>query len=613
MNNAIQMADTAQSHKSVKKPSLVAFHQGDASDDTPYVIFPDGDRWYCPVYRTQDDDANPFAVGVNLPKQSRDDSREVQRAKKTVHDFDAFVKQVEASRLARIKCKKELIKRISLESDDRKRGYLESSLGNLVITQAKREAIDEKQITELKADAAAAESFLMAEGYGNAGLGKNGVLSTPASESKNDNLKSLHSLQSLLAEQSRLVKLSAARKVTDRKRSTNSSKELLIKENRRKDARLDDFVLQNIVREILPESPTATCLYAKRGFGNVDKAGNPIEAHIEVCKKQSEGAGRATYRGLQTCKSAWNCPICAKRIANERRAEIVGYMNKHRATGGSVFFVTFTFPHNRTQELNDSMEKLALAEKYLKSGKGWSLIEDKFGILGTIRNIEVMLGLNGWHPHIHSVFFLKDGHKGVDLEALRAALFDKWSSACVRAGLDAPSDEHGVDVRRGDAATNYITKFGLENELTGWQAKVGGKSISPFDLLRIYKKTDNRGVKLAAKNAFREYSEAFRYKKQLVISRKLMELYGESKNEGDNAIDGEIVQEIQEVDECWYRFTEQDWRYIRNAGLRGTVLELASQSVSKEECAMFINCLVEHGKDYQNARNFHAIYPIVDC
>ena len=85
------------------------------------------------------------------------------------------------------------------------------------------------------------------------------------------------------------------------------------------------------------------------------------------------------------------------------------------------------------------------------------------GVVHKVRSFEVTYGDNGWHPHFHILMFNKYILVSADL---RKNLSELWIKACVRAGLSAPSMKHGLDLRDGEYASEYVSKWGIEHELT---------------------------------------------------------------------------------------------------------------------------------------------------
>jgi hypothetical protein len=343
-------------------------------------------------------------------------------------------------------------------------------------------------------------------------------------------------------------------------------------------ARLERWALQSVAREILPKSRLSACFR------------NRVKGAPAVGVKYSKSRARASYCNLQTCASVWACPICSAKISEYRRADLVKLVAAHRAAGGTVLLVTRTFPHYRTDRLEDLLSGLKVAEDKYRSGAPWQRLKERFGIVGTVRAIECTYGNNGWHPHIHELVFIAAqspecggfGALGgpqncscLDLqlelmEDLRASLYKRWTSACLRAGLPEPSEEHGVDVRDGSYAASYAAKWGIESELTKWHVKHGkAESITPFDLLRIALQSDCSKSTSSARTLFREYAESFKSRRQLVYSPGLRALY-----DLDPEVSDEEASAGEEPDAVLLGHLEpHHWKAILRAGLRGQLLE----------------------------------------
>ena len=100
---------------------------------------------------------------------------------------------------------------------------------------------------------------------------------------------------------------------------------------------------------------------------------------------------------------------------------------------------------------------------------------------------------------------------------------------CTKAGLKAPDLIHGVDVQNGTYAAKYVTKWGLEHEVTKGHLKKGlNGSLTPFDLLRGAS-TNNH-----YKTLFKQFADVFKGKQQLVWSKGLKDLLGIKKSQMKN-------------------------------------------------------------------------------
>jgi hypothetical protein len=52
-----------------------------------------------------------------------------------------------------------------------------------------------------------------------------------------------------------------------------------------------------------------------------------------------------------------------------------------------------------------------------------------------------------------------------------------WIKACTKAGLSAPSMTHGLDIRDGNYANQYVAKWGLDYELSKGHVKKGVMAV----------------------------------------------------------------------------------------------------------------------------------------
>ena len=112
------------------------------------------------------------------------------------------------------------------------------------------------------------------------------------------------------------------------------------------------------------------------------------------------------------------------------------------------------------------------------------------GHVGQVRALEVTHGRkaarnNGWHPHFHILQFCYQKGNETDRKDWAARLYVRWAFYCEKSGLGTPSYAHGIKLDNGEKASDYVTKWGLEDEMTKGhtkKAKAGGET--PFDLLR---------------------------------------------------------------------------------------------------------------------------------
>jgi hypothetical protein len=75
--------------------------------------------------------------------------------------------------------------------------------------------------------------------------------------------------------------------------------------------------------------------------------------------------------------------------------------------------LTQTIPHARRDVLETLLTAFTEALRKFKQWRAYAWAVRAYGIVGSIRALEVTHGGNGWHPHAHMVLFL-DPCAGVD-------------------------------------------------------------------------------------------------------------------------------------------------------------------------------------------------------
>ena len=237
--------------------------------------------------------------------------------------------------------------------------------------------------------------------------------------------------------------------------------------------------------------------------------------------------------------------------------------------------VTLTFPHSRDDNLKDLLLKQSEASKKFKGRSAYSKhLRSFYGIKGTIRSLETTYSeANGWHPHLHELWFV---NRGFSIVQLRNYVYDAWSRACKDSGLDLPSIANGVDIRSGDFAANYVAKWGLDYEIAKSHIKKGKgkKSKTPFQFLDEY---DNGDMQAGA--LFREYAEAFKGKRQLFWSRGLKEFFDiEAKT------DKEVLEEQLRKAKLVMHIKRSDWLNVVKHKAQAYILTLAELRTKHDIC-----------------------------
>ena len=325
--------------------------------------------------------------------------------------------------------------------------------------------------------------------------------------------------------------------------------------------RVERFALQSVARDILPKSRTAFCLRSR------------IKGGEGVGVWRSTQHQTAHYSGLIVCGSVWTCPVCAAKISERRRLELQAAIAQHRESGGDAYLLTLTTPHGRRDDLAQLLAMQAKALASFTAQRAVKAVFAEMGEIGRVRAFEVTHGRkgtnNGWHPHYHFLQFAKGGADAAQLMDWRTRLYLEWAKCCERAGLGTPSFQHGLDLQDGSKADKYLSKWGLECEMTKGhikQAKAGGET--PFDLLRavLADKSDRQAAAL-----FSEFGRVFKGKRQLSWSRGLRARFDLVEKS-----DEELAEERSEEAQLLGMISVEQWRDVLKVNARAMVLEIAA-------------------------------------
>jgi hypothetical protein len=265
------------------------------------------------------------------------------------------------------------------------------------------------------------------------------------------------------------------------------------------------------------------------------------------------------YKGLATCGSVHTCPICASKIQERRRQEVVQAIAYAARIDRAPYMVSLTFPHRVDQPLSLLLTLQQAAIKKLRGSRAYMALMLRCKAAGRIRTLEVTHGRNGWHPHTHELLFLD---RETPAAWLREELVAQWVKACRSVGLFRPDIDleadflrHSVDVRAGDVgAAAYMakmddqSKWGLSHELTKSSSKQGRRAGShPFRLAE----------QDSTAHLFVEYVHAMKGQRQLVWSRGLKALVGVADKSDEEIVSEEVANVVDRIP-----VTRDVWRFV---------------------------------------------------
>ncbi len=299
------------------------------------------------------------------------------------------------------------------------------------------------------------------------------------------------------------------------------------------------------------------------------------------------------FAGLATCGSVWACPVCNSKINAVRRLEMGVMIATCQSEGGSLAFGARTLRHNASQALGPLMASQSQTWNAVTVDLSTRKLRKELGFIGYSRAAEVTIGKNGWHPHVHPLYFFNRQVTPKQIEQLQAVEFSAWANKAVRLGLEAPLDiaQH-MHLVSGEEASEqvgkYFTKAGMHSadsvawELTSSQTKTGRqfqKTISPWVLLSGARSGDADALDL-----WHEYERSSKGKRALTHSRGLRSRFGLLAE----ATDEEIVEaEIGSSEDAV--FDVADWAPVRRRPSLGpnllSAVKRGGMSAGKKFCA----------------------------
>lgn len=338
------------------------------------------------------------------------------------------------------------------------------------------------------------------------------------------------------------------------------------------------------------------------------RGSNAAEGERLPILRRGDSTG-ARVEGVITCGLGWTCPVCAAAISEARRQEMSLAVSRHCEAGGGVYLLTLTLPHQDNQPLQQLLEQLQDARKKLQNSRKWKDTWEQAGRVGSVAGLECTVGWNGWHPHVHMLVFadragLHEGPPSIEGDLSSRAIDTlklEWVRLLLKVGAireEQGSDvyKHGLNVRGGEKAAEYIAKYGddhwgLSREMASTYAKIGVRGtqagfqhFTPFQLLEI---ADARGdYSVQARAMFREFAAAFKGRRMLTWSPGLKKRFNIAELD-DQDIAAELgaaakAEEFQAATISQAQFSTLTRANLLGAFLEYVALECADLMIAQE-------------------------------
>lgn len=256
--------------------------------------------------------------------------------------------------------------------------------------------------------------------------------------------------------------------------------------------------------------------------------------------------GKAFISGTERCASPWACPICTPIIRTRRARDLRTAIERWREMDGhSLWFVTLTAPHRKSDPLATTLPIIADAWSCMRGSQAWRRYARDNGIEHYVRAMEVTWSpQHGWHPHLHVLLFTIGAR-----EPNRKIITDLWTATLqtIAPNRKTPSKRHGVLIEPADgsiALADYLTKTpdkrrDIASEVVRGDRKQSRRNdgINPLQLL------DDGVIQQlgsdTAKRLWAEYVDATYRRRTVTWSRNLRRDMG---IDGNEPTDEQIIQ-----------------------------------------------------------------------
>jgi hypothetical protein len=322
------------------------------------------------------------------------------------------------------------------------------------------------------------------------------------------------------------------------------------------------YYLQKLACELLPGEKINIC----------HKYKTPNEEFVKVSYDPEHET--VHVKNLMCCDRRNICAVCAAKITEQDRNELLIAI-AHSGYRAALF--TYTLSHHLGENLHTVKNKMTDAYRFLKSGRIWQDIKERYKVVGSIRSQECNYGPNGWHPHIHEVMLFDASITDEQLSALEFEIKNRWDKAIERFDGWA-SWENGVDMKIGDDELHeYVAKNGhepvdckwtIEHELVKSDKKLGrGKNRNMWQVLADYGDGDKHSGEL-----FQEFAWNWKGDHAFQWSPNLKAIIGIV---GGEEVDQELLDQAQESHVQLAELNEYQWAHIVKTENRGELRKQA--------------------------------------
>lgn len=310
------------------------------------------------------------------------------------------------------------------------------------------------------------------------------------------------------------------------------------------------------------------------------------QQNIFITLNSDDNASSAGLSGLQTCGSICSCPVCATKKMVDYGNDIRKALLYAESVNLRPIMLTLTAKHTRQMTLKYFQEAFRDSYNFFQRNRRWKRIKKQMDIRHQITSREITHGKNGWHYHMHILFFVpvSSVHHASNATQETNILQSIWMDALKNNGLEA-KEQIASQLSGKNASDTYLAKLGFEvaengdlaYELTGNENK--GKTV--FDLLAMAHYGD-----IGAETLYVEYVQQMQGHKWVTFSNGFKDLFKEIE------LEQTPVPENQKLHR-WLLIDNRTWYAVARLNKVAKVVKFAAKHRDKEKLRCLLQSLSE--------------------
>lgn len=279
-----------------------------------------------------------------------------------------------------------------------------------------------------------------------------------------------------------------------------------------------DYRLQKFFKAKINALPNMKDRYILRNYAHCGHRINDEIAGVSIIANKKS----AKVVGVSMCNNAWACPICSAIKMSKYASRIACAIDALKKEYVPIM-VTFTIFHSKNDSCEQAFELLYKTWEKFRSDKHTK--KKKCGVFGRflldcnikhyVRCTEVTYSLNGWHPHIHSLFFvprdklklaaeyeikLRETWRAHQEKAMKLIYGKVKDISLYMSDTGNFSNSVGVYFSKDDEgnlieqkSSDYLCGWGADSEVTGNYRKEATSKTSrtPYQLLSDWKEKND--------------------------------------------------------------------------------------------------------------------------